>query len=459
MIRETPIQSREYLLTEGWLRAADEPVVAASLLAQAAFASLSLADHKGALEAAQDAVRLAEKVDAGVPAFVDLAHGIALLFTDSAAAADVLSRALETLEAHEPQAPWGPWCHAGSALLWCDRYDAAANVLERVVRHARMAGALEPLPLALDTLASVEFRTGHWRRADGHSAEALRIARALGHRFQTASCLTTLARLAAVRGLEGKCRMLLADASEHLDFDAFAAGYVRSAAALLELSLGNPAAAAKELEQLRREEGEAVFDNPTIFQADADLVEAYVRARRRREADEALARFAESATRSGRASALAAHARCSGLTASTAGFDLWFEHALELHEQLPTPFERARTLLCYGERLRRARRPREARARLEEAIAIFDRLGAAPWGERARRELESRRRKAGSSELLTPHEQQVVALVGRGATNREAADRLFVSEKTIEYHLASIYRKLGVRSRSQLAYAFGSRGE
>ena len=121
------------------------------------------------------------------------------------------------------------------------------------------------------------------------------------------------------------------------------------------------------------------------------------------------------------------------------------------------PFERARTELSYGARLRRSKRIGPAREQLRSALDVFQRLLAEPWAARARRELVTRsaRRAAGSEveALLTAHELQVAVLIGRGATNREAAATLFVSPKTIEYHLASIYRKLGVRSRTELALA------
>jgi DNA-binding NarL/FixJ family response regulator len=155
----------------------------------------------------------------------------------------------------------------------------------------------------------------------------------------------------------------------------------------------------------------------------------------------------------------AAIARCRGLLASTDDFGAHFTEALEWHARTPTPFERARTELCFGERLRRARRGGEARVHLLAALGAFERLGAHVWAERARRELAGRRSspRQGGVDSLTAHEREVVALVARGATNREAAATLFVSPKTIEYHLASVYRKLDIRSRTQLALAVRDR--
>jgi len=127
------------------------------------------------------------------------------------------------------------------------------------------------------------------------------------------------------------------------------------------------------------------------------------------------------------------------------------------------PFERARTELCLGERLRRARRRAEAREPLRSALEAFERLGAAPWSERARVELSAsgetaRRRDPYAAEQLTPQELQVALVVGRGATNKEAGAALFLSPKTIETHLGHVYRKLNVRSRTELAHLLGREG-
>ena len=134
-----------------------------------------------------------------------------------------------------------------------------------------------------------------------------------------------------------------------------------------------------------------------------------------------------------------------------------FDAALALHDGLPMPFERARTLLALGERLRRAKQRAEAREPLTAALDAFERLGARPWAERARAELRATggqaggRRAQAAAEQLTPHELQIAVLVSQGMTNREAAAALFLSPKTIEYHLGQIYRKLDVRGRAQLA--------
>lgn len=176
---------------------------------------------------------------------------------------------------------------------------------------------------------------------------------------------------------------------------------------------------------------------------------------RQQDARGVLGTFEEQARQTGRTWALAAAARCRGLLVSE-GFDTEFATALEWHSRKQIPFERARTELCYGERLRRAGRRVEARERLQAALATFEQLSASPWVERARAELVAsgetiRKRKPETREELTPQEVQVAAAVAGGMSNKEAAAALFLSAKTIEFHLGNAYRKLGVRSRTQLA--------
>jgi DNA-binding NarL/FixJ family response regulator len=136
-----------------------------------------------------------------------------------------------------------------------------------------------------------------------------------------------------------------------------------------------------------------------------------------------------------------------------------FESALAQPGCATMPFERARTELCLGERLRRARQRTLARTHLHRALTGFERLGAAPWAQRARAELratgETVRRGGDHAGQLTPQELQVALVVSRGASNHEAAATLFISQKTVEYHLSNIYRKTNIRSRADLASVAG----
>src|SRR5262249_21670871 len=133
-----------------------------------------------------------------------------------------------------------------------------------------------------------------------------------------------------------------------------------------------------------------------------------------------------------------------------------FEQAISLYEEQPLVFERARTRLAYGERLRRAGRRRDCRTHLHTALGELEGLGAFAWAERARVELRATGetggpREAPETERLTPQELQIANLVADGHTNKEIAARLYLSPKTIEYHLSNTYRKLDVHSRAELA--------
>jgi DNA-binding CsgD family transcriptional regulator len=145
-----------------------------------------------------------------------------------------------------------------------------------------------------------------------------------------------------------------------------------------------------------------------------------------------------------------------------ADFDRWFVEALRCYEALPSEFDVARAELAWGERLRRERRRTDARAHLTAALAGFQRLGARPWAQRAGAELAAakggRERTAEPApERLTPKEREVADLVAGGATNREVAAALFLSPRTVEHHLRQVYRKLGVRSRTELAASYRAR--
>jgi DNA-binding CsgD family transcriptional regulator len=224
---------------------------------------------------------------------------------------------------------------------------------------------------------------------------------------------------------------------------------------LLELGLGRPNEAIQQLEALAHFHEAEHIAEPAVFQSTPDLIEAYIYAGRRAEAEVALASFQELANKTGRTWAKATAARCRGMLAVD-DFEAAFKEALDWHDRTPTPFDRARTELCYGERLRRARHRAKAREHLKSALTAFERLGAAPWVNRARDELRATgetvaHRDPASSERLTLQELKVALKVGDGATNREAAAALFLSVKTVEVHLSHIYRKLGVRSRTELA--------
>jgi DNA-binding NarL/FixJ family response regulator len=147
--------------------------------------------------------------------------------------------------------------------------------------------------------------------------------------------------------------------------------------------------------------------------------------------------------------------RCRGLLAPPAQASDHFEHALRLHEEDGTAFDRARTELVYGEVLRRDKKRSEARRHLRSALATFEQFNAALWAARASSELRAtgetaRKRDPSTLAQLTPQEQQIAVLVSEGGSNKEIAAQLFLSPRTVEYHLRKVFQKLGISSRAEL---------
>jgi DNA-binding CsgD family transcriptional regulator len=304
--------------------------------------------------------------------------------------------------------------------------------------------------------ADTAYRVGDWDTADVEVSEAVRLAEETGQRASLSFALVVLARLAAARGEVDRARAATSQAleiAERASMMGVTAGAI-GALAFLELGVGRVDKAIGALEELGRQADEAGFEEPAVIPWAPDLVEAYAQAGRDEDAKRAATRLHAQAERTDGAVARAFAARCRGLT-SPEDLDEPFAEALELHDVRPVPFERARTLLAFGTRLHRARRRVEARRRLRCALETFERLRAEPWAERARAELRAagaiKRERVGDPDELTAQEVRVSRAVARGATNREVAAEMFLSPKTIEFHLGCVYRKLGIHSRTELA--------
>jgi DNA-binding CsgD family transcriptional regulator/tetratricopeptide (TPR) repeat protein len=343
----------------------------------------------------------------------------------------------------------------GHSAMWLGEYDEARRFLNYVVTSARDESAIAGLAFPLACLSEVEYRTGQWTSAYALANESERIAREVGARSELSFSLVCLARIEAGMGKEDDCRAHLGQASaisRDLAIGSIEV-YARSALGLLELSLGHPDRALVALEPLARLVERFQLVQPNVVQWAPDYVEALVRAGDGRGAQTALATFEHQARATGSRWALGESARCRGLLAGADGFEYHFAEALERDDC--AAFERARSMLCLGERRRRARRIGPAREALVSALAGFEQLGAQAWILRTRRELHAAGARLGPRperpvERLTPQELQVALAAATGATNREIAASLFLSPKTVDFHLGKVYRKLEVRSRSQL---------
>jgi DNA-binding CsgD family transcriptional regulator len=465
MWQGSPMAAHALLLEESSRIEELDPARAARMLTDAAWACVIAAEFTVGRRTGERACEVAAQDGGHAETLAKAVLGIALVLNGEAQQAvplfDDYLKFLESIELSS-SALYQPFRPDGQVLMWFEQYDRARDVLTRSAESARAAGALGALPYALSTLGDLDFRTGNWVTAYANATEAVRIA---SETHQTTTLAFSLASLARIEGAQGREDESRAHAAQALTLASPRVGAVigLSAAALglLELGLGRPDEAIGHLEKLATEVAEHGLAEPGAIQWAPDLIESYVRVGATDEAKSALGDFERLASSTERTWALAAAARCRGILAPDADFEIEFEHALELHELTPTPFERARTELCRGERLRRAKRRAEAREPLRRALETFERLGAAPWGERARSELSAtgetvKRRDPYATDELTPQELQVALIVGRGATNKEAGAALFLSPKTIETHLGRIYRKLNVRSRTELAHRLGS---
>jgi DNA-binding CsgD family transcriptional regulator len=194
-----------------------------------------------------------------------------------------------------------------------------------------------------------------------------------------------------------------------------------------------------------------------------ELAEVLLRTGDVEQATRVAAEHRRQAERKGRPWSLARAWRTTGLLSVDDDLDASFGTALSLHAETPDLYELARTNLAYGSRLRRARRRIDARAPLEQAYQAFERLGARPWATAAADELAATGvtvapHGATGLDLLTPRERQIVLLLVDGRTTRETAGALFLSPKTVEYHLRHVYTKLGITNRRELADLVASGG-
>jgi DNA-binding CsgD family transcriptional regulator len=408
-------------------------------------------DIPAALATAERAWRLAGRAAAWN---LDICHMLAWTRAVSGRAEEALSLVRSSIRLIE--APTVVAIDLGSDLLYLEDYRLGREVLERVVDRAREADAQGILSYALNQLAKLELRVANLTRAYALELEARQLTEPLGNEVAMADNLAWLGLVESMLGraesrAHAKSALAIAEdrhdrwnsvrAREALGFDAIARGDVRYAVECLE-----PAAAMLE---------EGGVKHPNFFRLDADLVEALVRLGRRSDAERHLTRLEEQSESTGTEWGQAVVARCRAFLSTDTDLPDAFEMALERHDGDRSRFERARTQLCYGERLRRVGRRQLAREQLRAAFETFDRVGARPWAERARTELGAsgehlRRRNPTTNEQLTPQELQIALLVADGLKNRDVGARLFLSIKTIEFHLTRIYRKLQIHSRSEL---------
>jgi DNA-binding CsgD family transcriptional regulator len=349
-------------------------------------------------------------------------------------------------------------CQVGGAAWILDETELAVRVLREGLSQSRAPGVGGVSGGVLSALEGACIDSGRWDEALAAAREASDIAAA--YQMETLACLADLATatVAAMRGDHDRVAPLLArvraavDTSEYRGF----AARIRHATALDALAQGNYVTAYAQLSPLFAADGTPLHQRFSYL-AIADLAAAAARADRRLEAsilvERALARVDPAP--GPRLEQLAARAR--GLLAGPADAEAHYAAPLADPAGDAWPFDRAQLRLDYGEWLRRQRRINDAKPVLAAALETFRRLGAAPWATRAEAELRACG-VAPQAALITPdaldgltaQQREIVILAGRGLTNTEIADRLFLSPRTVASHLYRSYPKLGISGRHQI---------
>ncbi|HEX5829224.1 MAG TPA: LuxR C-terminal-related transcriptional regulator, partial [Candidatus Limnocylindrales bacterium] len=454
---------RALLVREADVIEAVAPDRAATMLTEASWACTAAADVALALRASKRGHAIARRVGGPVELAASLAWGESLVLAGRMGEARVVLRGcLVALEHHVATIapPFSPT--SAMTFLVAEEYEVAGSMMHGQVAAARELGAPALLAYVLASRSDYRFRVGDWAAAHADAAEALRLADERGWPSIRPFILIAMARVEA--GLGRPDSLGHADAGERLVGRHGSRSLIivaQSARALYHLGAGHADEAIAELEQTVVLWESSGCRNPNVVQWMPDLVEAYVHAGRRADAERALALLQQGADRTGGRWANAAAARCRGLLAAGDGEDA-FEQALAIHAAYPGPFDAARTHLAFGERLRRAGHRVRSRPHLRAALETFERLGAGAWADRARGEIggsvEHVVRGRAPIDRLSPQELQVAFQVAAGATNAEAGAALFVSRKTVEFHLRNVYRKLDIRSRTDLARVMAERG-
>jgi DNA-binding CsgD family transcriptional regulator len=435
-----------------------EPLAAARVLT--ASGAVHALVHRLDIPAARAmAEHAAELAGTAAPDALDLCHMLAWTWELSGDAQRALALARDCAERVDVASVLA--IDLAGHFIHCEEYASARERFDLIVGEARSAHALGNLSYAIDVQSRLELHMGRPAAAYAASLEAIQLIEPLGNDVGLASALAWLALVEATLGRSE-------DAQAHgrralrmtTDLgDRFNEVRARGALGLDALVRGDMGAAAEWLEPAARLLAEGGVRLPNTFPLHGDLIEAQVRLGKRAEASEQLTRLLDNAELTESRWAHAVGARCRALLANDADAEEAFESALELHAAHPSDLERARTQLAFGERLRRVRQRRSSREQLHPALETFETLGARPWAERARAELRAsgerlRPRKPAAHERLTPQELQVSLAAAEGLTNKEIGARLFLSPKTVEFHLGRAYRKLDVRSRAELIKLF-----
>lgn len=457
-----PEENQRRLTQEAERIETGDPRVA--MVADAAVIAVASGDLAAALGLAERALHgMPESVSPTVCCQVHSILGMALVLrgraTEARESLDVAGTLLEHVDPLTPAAQSILFAMGGRLSTGQEAQLLAEAT--RLAKAARRTGSVGLLPYFQLQRADAAYRLGKVGEALADSGEAVEIARESRQQGPLAIALAIRSRALAANGSVGEARQAAREGVRLSAELGYRSPEIWNLAALgyTELVAGRPKQSIASLEQVAELSERIGFTDPLIVPWAADLVEAYASIGAPDDAARIAEMVSEQASASGLPLARALAARCRALVVED-GYTEDIQAALTLHDQTEVPLERARTLLAQGRRLQAEGRRGRARSVLREARDRFDAIGARGWRRRAEVELK----QAGAGEgrkpegRLTEQESQIAVAVAAGATNREVAAELVVSEKTVEYHLTRIYRKLGIRSRVELA-AMASAGK
>ena len=355
-----------------------------------------------------------------------------------------------------PETYTSPRVTMGLRSLWAGELDVARPMLEAVLDHLADRGLYTIACEVHEYLGEIEWRAGRSELAARHARAAIEIKLGAGYEELNALDLYPQALVDALRGDVVSARE---HASQGMGWfergDRLYANSNRAVLGFLELSLERYTEAREHLDAVVGFLRDMGVREPCVIPVHADAIEARIGMGDLDGAAELLAEFDDLGQATGRPWALATSARCRGLLLSASGDGAaaarMFDVALEEHRRVPQALELARTLLAKGMAERRTKQRALARQTLQQALQMFGELGAPLWAARARTELARIGGRAPTGDALTPTEQRIASLVAEGMTNKEVAATLVVAERTVESALTQIYRKLDVRSRTELA--------
>jgi DNA-binding CsgD family transcriptional regulator len=466
----------ESLFRRGLAEAGSDPSLRAGIQRDLAYARLFTGDLASARRHAQGALKLAETT--GEPS--GLAESLqALAYIEfllgRPRSRSLIERGLEIerrLHRDLPQGEGLPLLHHvlrpsfthGQMLKYLNRFDDARSIFTALVGAAEGRGEESAIPVLLYHLAELECWAGNYREADRHAGRSVSAALQTGMPFYQAMAYYAAALVEAHVGHVDPAQSAAQKGLALAEGTGTFTTQVQNLSVLgfLGLSLGDPSGALRHLEAACGLVSSAGVRERTVFRFVPDLVEALLGMGRLKEADEWTLWLGEGPSARGRPWARAAAARCRGLVLAVGGDPVSsaeaFRSAISLAEGIGQPFELARTHLLAGVASRRFKKKARARENLTEAMRLFRELGAGLWEARAREELRRLGGRPSSPVDLTPTEWRVAELVAAGRSNREVAEALFMTTKTVEWNLSKVYRKLQIRSRTELATAIAGAG-